>query len=1623
MRYIYLFLVMVLSITLNAQNTYTAPATGDLVINDCNGILYDVGGPDSSYTDFNEAFITINGTSGDALALTFTEFDVEDHFDDLTIYDGPTTNSPLIGIFTGTALPNNGNPILLSGTSCLIVFDSDFTITGNGFAINFDCIDFTEPPVAAASYPGLSCSGTVAFADNSTFFPTSWTWDFGDGNTSTEQNPTHTYAQPGVYDIQLEVCNDNGCDTLSVSEAINFDPDSPACSNAFSMTLHGSETTTLCNGILYDNGGPDGDYAEGSSDQFIIAPPGATSITVTFTEFNLGDSPTNNDQLSLFGYDGTNYTPLGTFLGDDLPNNGQPITFQTPALALFFFSDHLDNFPGFAMAWEANGVSSPPSASFTANTVTVPFGTAVEFTDTSTGNPGAWSWDFGDGNTSNEQNPSYTYSEAGTFNVTLTVSNCSGADTSIPLVITVQDPPALTFDPESFTIELEAGTSATDLLNLCNTGVGDLIASLSLQDESNQTGYLIEFTTSAGGTNFGWQLFNDDFQVVVENSQTYEPNTTYTEVIDGLESGGFYYFRITGEPLDVNVFETITLTDLGTGSILFSGFFEFIPNQLYVFPSPFSGVGGIPQWLSLSQDNSSLAGASCDEIVVTFDATDLVEGVYLGSINIASNDPNQPWVNIPVTLIVNGTPELNISANDLDFGEVQVGASSTLSFTLANSGTAGVAVSGLETALAVFDLQSAETIALEPGESQTIDVTFTPDEQGPFTETLTLSNTAGDDLSVTLNGVGTAAPSLTINPTEFTVELIEGQDTTLFVDIGNIGEAVLDFSINTTSNNTGFIFNFTTDFWGAEFSWNLLDSEGNIVQSSAGISYQSNTSYTVELFGLLTDETYSLQLLDSWGDGALPAYSVIDALTGQIIVEGAFIGNIFEEIVVLGSPGVEFAEISPASGSVDEGNSTQLEIDLDATGLATGTYNLVYSLDTNDPLQPVATINVTLFVIAPVTAAIDGPSFICGTLPVQFTDESSNIPTSWSWDFGDGTTSTVQNPVHTYTESGVYTVTLEACNSLGCDVITVTDFIEVDVDCFAQNIPQHGNEIVTVCSGNLYDSGGPNGPYIEGSFGSITVAPPGATSVSITFSEFDYQEHADFLLVYDGVPGTGTLLGTFTGNDLEGQTLIATSGVLTIQENTDHFVNLSGFVATFTCSSTPPQRPKPQFSVESIEVCANEPVVFIDESLQLPTSWFWEFGDGGTSNEQNPIYFYPESGIYNVTLTACNAEGCNTIVQSIDLTIDPNCLIEDMPVNDQQILSGCFGTLYDSGGANENYVDNNTGITTIISPVGPITLEFVSFNYENGFDGLAIFDGPTTEDPLIGFFTGSGIPDAITSTGTAITILESTDFTDSESGFQINYSCQGALGDLTGSRIMVANDDMCDGIRSFMVNTNADVLSWNWDFGDGHSSTEANPGHTFEHSGIKSISVTICNTEDCETLQTMIYSNKLIAEISAPDTVAIGQEVQLHGLTAEATHWSWDFGNGEVSDHSAPVTTYTEAGWHDIHVHLINMDIHETCDAAHTHSLFVDGNLTSTSTTELLDFTVFPNPTTGEINLRGMESMGEDYEIHLRSVVGQVLLATPYAPSISIEQLPSGMYLLEIIDNNEIVGRKRVIKE
>jgi PKD repeat protein len=1627
-KLILLTILSCLNSMLFGQDSYTAPESGQLLIEACEGTVYDSGGPTGEYTDDNESIITIEATEGDYLTITFTEFDLEANFDFLTIYAGDTNNGELVGVYSGSNLPNDGTPIDIPSDRAIVIFSSDFIITGAGFAFDFACLTNDQPPVAAATFPSLSCTENIAFSDQSSGFPNTWTWDFGDGNSSTDQNPVHTYAAAGSYTVSLTACNNNGCDTFTALTPVNYEPDNEICTSGINIPPFNHIETQACAGILFDPGGPEGDYSEGNYGSILIAPITSSGISIYFTEFDLGNFGEHTDMLYILDPE-THYI-LATFFGDELPNGGQPISFDVSSIAVYFSSDHANNFSGFTMFWESEGTSAPPVASFSSSNTTVPLNTPVTFTDESQNSPGSWLWNFGDGTTSELQNPTHVFTTPGTYEVNLEVANCNSSDTADPITITVLSAPELTYNPTAFDVTLEAGTTLTENISICNIGDGPMVVSLTSGNTENDFGYSFSFTTNQNGEDFSWAITDTDFNTIAESSQDYEANQTYTEQVSGLSENETYYLLLES-PVNVQTLEQFMWLDPATGEVLFEAFIETGSNLWYLLPPPMAGQ--FTNWLSVETIEVTVEPNQCIDVPVTFDATDLFAGVYEGSININSNDPNQPSSTIPVTMTVTGIPQIAVTPQVLDFGALQVGASASLNFTISNNGTDELTLTGLTSAESAFAFSSAESLTIAPGNSQVINVTFTPAAVTDYAATLSLDNNAGDPVLVNLSGSGIPAPALTISPDAFEVELIAGEDTTLVTNIGNVGEADLDYSIQSSSEGIGFLFEFTTDFWGEEFYWTLTDSQEEIVLSSESDEYQSNTEYAEPLGGLMITETYTLNLFDTFGDGALPEFRVSDLNTGATIVEGAFTlpENPSQMTLDLGSPSGSLLAVNPASGTIGVDNSQAVNIGVETEGMATGTYNIDVIVATNDPLQPEATVDITLYVIAPVSTDFStNNTFVCGLIPVEFTDLTSNTATAWTWDFGDGTSTEEQNPSHIYQEDGIYTVALISCNSLGCDTLTRENYITVETECYSENIPMgHDETIITVCEGNVYDSGGPNSNYLEGSFGRIFIAPPGATEVSITFSEFHYEEHADFLYIYDGPYGTGNLIGAYTGNDLEGVTLTATSGSLTLFEYTDHFNNKSGFVATFSCNNVP-SAPIAGISYtgNNDPLCSNEPIVFSDVSTGEPDEWFWDFGDGVTSNLENPVHLYTESGTYQVQLTTCNSIGCDTKIISITIEVDPDCIIDSIPEEllDQRYITGCTGELYDSGGPDEAHLDGIYGSVTIISPSPNLGIVFTEFDMsEEGY--ITVHDGYDIFAPIIGVYTGNELPEggvAIIASGNVLTIYENSgNNPNGSSGFSLNYFCENSFVDPSAG-IRVSNGEMCDGIMTFRTPDDMPVDSWTWNFGDGILSTEAVPEHEFPHEGAFAVSLVACYDGDCNSYVTSIYSNKITPEISAPNLITVGTEVNFIGMTENVTHWNWDFGNGEVADHNAPSTVYDLPGEYDVHIHMVNMNVHETCDAEHTHSITIveDGTVSTEEFTEEA-IKVYPNPATDVLNVDLGTLSTDDVQLRIFSMDGQLIRQWPYqGTEISIGNLSAGTYFLEVTKDNFVPQRIPFVK-
>jgi PKD repeat protein len=279
-------------------------------------------------------------------------------------------------------------------------------------------------------------------------------------------------------------------------------------------------------------------------------------------------------------------------------------------------------------------------------------------------------------------------------------------------------------------------------------------------------------------------------------------------------------------------------------------------------------------------------------------------------------------------------------------------------------------------------------------------------------------------------------------------------------------------------------------------------------------------------------------------------------------------------------------------------------------------------------------IAVTAAPVAPVASFTGTPTSGVAPLTVTFTDASTNSPTAWVWTFGDGTTSTAQNPSHIYSTAGTYTVSLKATNAVGSNTLTRTDYITVTA---APVIP-------------VADFDG--------------TPTSGMASLAVTFTDKSSNDPTMWAWTFgDGTTSTAkTPSHTYSKAGTYTVSLRATNGAGGTTETK------TGYITVLAPTPTPTPTPAPVLpdaSFTATPVSGQPPlaVQFTDTSAGNPTQWSWNFGDKATSTIRNPSHIYAKAGSYTVTLTVRNANGSDKVMMKKYITVQP------VTVNEKTFIS------------------------------------------------------------------------------------------------------------------------------------------------------------------------------------------------------------------------------------------------------------------------------------------------------------------------------------------------------------------
>ena len=651
---------------------------------------------------------------------------------------------------------------------------------------------------------------------------------------------------------------------------------------------------------------------------------------------------------------------------------------------------------------------------------------------------------------------------------------------------------------------------------------------------------------------------------------------------------------------------------------------------------------------------------------------------------------------------------------------------------------------------------------------------------------------------------------------------------------------------------------------------------------------------------------------------------------------------------------VNFSDLStgnPTQWRWDLGNGTISFLkNPSATYFTPGQYSITLIVqDATNNSDTITRIQyISIFAIPVVNFSVT-PTSGCVPLTVQFTDQSSvagSTITAWLWDFGDGTTGTTKHPAHTYSSAGNYNVTLRVTTASGClKTLTKNNFIQASNGVtanFTNTTPAGCRLPVTIAFTNTstgpgtltyawnFGDGGtsslqnPSHTYtISGNFTvtlivtsstgcSYTIIKPNAVVINFLRASYNGPSTA---CVNDAVSFTNTTTPAPTSvlwNFGDGTTSTTNNPTKTYIATGTYVVKLVTYLGACTDSTSTSITilPKPRANFLAVNRTACEPpltVNFINNSTG-GAFYAWDFGDGATSNLQNPSHTYTTYGSFNVKLVVIGMPGCSDsiILNNYIQILAPQASINNLPQSSCAPLTWTFTATINSPDPVVSYFWNLGDGTTS-------TLQNPTHTYSTG-----------TYDITLIITTAGGCTDTV-------------------------FFPAGIIAsDKPTANFSATPRDACAKINiNFFDLSTGNVTRWLWDFGDGGSSTIQNPSHHYEDTGLFTIRLIVWNNNcpDTTIFTNYVHISPPIAIFAQTFNCANPRTITFTDNSIGPDEWHWDFGDGTTSSTQNNVHTYAGTGTYTITLVVINHI--SGCDDTYRQTIRIleeDANFNATDT-------------------------------------------------------------------------------
>ncbi|MFN8142839.1 MAG: PKD domain-containing protein [Bacteroidia bacterium] len=1333
-------------------------------------------------------------------------------------------------------------------------------------------------PVADFSASNACTNTAIAFNDLSSVSTgniTGFNWNFGDGSTASTQNPSHAYSTAGNYTVSLQVTTAGGCSS-SITHPVTIHP-SPVAAFTTTPVCLGSPTTFLNNSSISTGSiashfwdFSDTYTSTQSAPSHTFTGAGTYQVNLIVTSGN-GCSDTVTQAVTI------NPLPVANAGTDQSLCSGNSATLTASGGTSYVWAPGGQTGAGITVSpstnstytvtvTDANGCTASDQVNVLVNSLPVVIAGPDKNiciganTTLTAGTTATCVWNPG-----NFTGLSYTVNPTSTTSYIVTGTDINGCINRDTVTVTVNPLPSVSAGPDqSICIGSTISFTATGASTYQWNPIGNTGASVLITPSANST-YTVIGTDANGCVN------SDIVSVTVNPIPVVNLYPAFlcpgfSTTLDAGNTGSTFSWS-TGE-----FTQAITVTDSGNYTVVVTS-----PNGCSALGSTQVTVGGglnaVPSTTAVCAGQSATLNAGnpgCTYSWSTGDSTQTITTNTAGTYYVTITDPNGCSGSVVHNVVVNPLPvpaftaTLNclgtgttftnqstissgsIASYNWSFGDSYSAATANASHTYASDGsytttlnltsnagcTASVAQSVQVYPLPVASFSANTVCRLNPttftntssissgsitnwswnfgdnGTSSVQSPTHTYVITNSYTTTLIVTSDHGcqDTVSnsVSINGIPHAA---------FTVPDVCAQSTTQFS--------------NASTTNTATM---------AGYQWNFGD--GNVsTANNPSHSYVAEGTFTVQLIATTTagctdtaTGTVTIHPLPEADFSVTPACanSPVGILNSSSVVSGSIANNYW----VFGDNSTS-SQNAPSHAYANDGNFT-------ITLISTTDFGCRDTVQRTVDVYPLPVAN---FVAQPV----------CQGAEVEFLDGStisSGSVVSWTWDFADQTASTLEEPVHIYSNSGTYPVQLTVTSNNGCTSVSSNN-----VNIFPNPVASYSTNNVCFGSANQFV----NQSTVSG-------------GIAYT-SSWDFSDGITSTL--DNPSHSFQNPGNYNVN-----LVITTANGCTDQVTQSLAVYIG---------------PTPYWTAN--DVCIGLPTQFTDQTISQDgaiAAWNWTFGDGGVSTERNPSHQYTNAGNYTVSLTTTTTYGCYDdmqgdveIFRSIAPSIQSSNACEGAPV---QFVNNTLNTT----GGTVNYLwDLGNGVSSSDSV----------FNY---------------------VFTTPGVYD--------VTLVATTDHGCSSTDLRRVTIYEKPAVDFSGM-------DVCQGTATAFHNqstiNNGTISSYAWNFGDAQASTQANPSHTYSTPGQYQVFLSAVSNQGCTNIDsTTVRVNPNPAVTFAggfQGCAPLGAIFNDNSVVTSGSidGWLWNFGDGNVSTDQHPTHYYQDGGQYNVTLTVVS---DQGCQASYTQA-------------------------------------------------------------------------------------------